>query len=315
MPPHKFGEFSELIEKFQLKSRILISNLQEYVDKLIRRDKGLLIRFFFFRVFDNEQPLKRAKASDWTSYWTYEEINEWLDSLVAQYPGEVTHVYVGKSYEGRDIRGVKVNLGGQSGKKSIVFEGTIHAREWISTATTTWMLNELLTSADPEVQELARNYEWIVLPVANPDGYAYTWKTDRAWRKTRRPSNLLCIGADPNRNWDHHFNEGGASDNPCSDLYAGNYPFSEPETRQLSEYLLTIPNLAGYFDFHAYGQMLMIPYGWTKALLGNYQELYEVGLKGVEALTSKFQTRYALGSIANVICKFLIINLFGKYFH
>lgn len=200
--------------------------------------------------------MKQRKLSDWTSFWSYEEINEWMDSLVAQYPDSVSHINVGKSYEGRDIRGVKVNIGGEE-KNSIFFEGTIHAREWISAATTTWMLNELLTSIDSEVQELARTFEWHILPVVNPDGYSYTWTKDRAWRKTRRPSNLLCFGADPNRNWDNHFAEGGSSTNPCSDLYAGSAPFSEPETRQLSEYIRSIPRLAGYFDFHAYGQLMV----------------------------------------------------------
>lgn len=47
----------------------------------------------------------------------------------------------------------------------------------------------------------------------------------------------------------------------------------------------------------------MTPYGWTKELRGNYQQLYEIGQKGVAALTAKFGTRYKLGSIANVICK------------
>lgn len=253
---------------------------------------------------DNEQPMKQRKAAlDWSSYWTYAEMSEWFDTLVVQYPDRISHIKYGLTYEGRELRGVKLNIGGGE-KKAVVFEGTIHAREWISTATTTWMLNELLTSTDPEIQEIARTYEWIVLPITNPDGYAYTWEKDRSWRKTRRPSNLLCFGADPNRNWDNHFNEGGSSTNPCSDTYAGSAPFSEQETEQLSEYLKTIPQLTGYFAFHAYGQMMMTPFGWTKNLLGNYQELYEIGQKGVAALTAKYNTQYKLGSIANVICKF-----------
>ena len=255
-----------------------------------------------FRVIDNEQPKKQRKDLDWKSYWTYEQINTWMDSLVALRPGVVTHINIGKSYEQRDIRGIKVNIGGGE-KKSVVFEGTIHAREWISTATTTWMINELLTTTDPEIQELAKRYEWVVLPLTNPDGYHYTWTKDRVWRKTRQPSNLICFGADPNRNWDNHFNEAGSSTNPCNDLYAGSAPFSEPETKHLSEYLKTVPRLAAYFSFHAYGQMMMLPYGWTKDLLDNYQELYEIGAKGVAALTSKYGKKYKLGSIANVICE------------
>jgi murein tripeptide amidase MpaA len=225
-----------------------------------------------------------------------------MDSLVAKYPGVVTHVNVGKSYENRDIRGIRINIGGGD-KKSVMFEGTIHAREWISTATTTWMINELLTSNDPEIQELAKSYEWVTVPVANPDGYHFTWTKDRIWRKTRKPSNLICFGADPNRNWDNHFNEAGASSNPCSDLYAGSAPFSEQEVKQLADFIKTIPRLSAYFTFHAYGQLMMLPYGWTKELLDNYQELYEIGTKGLEALTAKFNTQYKIGSIANIICK------------
>lgn len=48
---------------------------------------------------------------------------------------------------------------------------------------------------------------------------------------------------------------------------------------------------------------MMLPYGWTTALLGNYQEMYDIGLKGRAALTAKFNTNYKIGSIANVICK------------
>jgi Carboxypeptidase activation peptide len=31
VPPHKFGEFSEIVDKFELKSRMTIKNLQECV--------------------------------------------------------------------------------------------------------------------------------------------------------------------------------------------------------------------------------------------------------------------------------------------
>lgn len=138
---------------------------------------------------------------DWNGYWTYEEVNEWMDSLVAQFPASVSHIRYGKSYENRDLRGVKINIGGGD-KKGVLFEGTMHAREWISTATTTWMVNELLKSTDTATQDLAKSYIWYVFPVTNPDGYAYTWTRDRQWRKTRRPSNAICFGADPNRNFD-----------------------------------------------------------------------------------------------------------------
>lgn len=43
--------------------------------------------------------------------------------------------------------------------------------------------------------------------------------------------------------------------------------------------------------------------------MDNYQELYEIGTKGVEALKSKYGTNYRLGSIANIICKLKKIEI------
>lgn len=57
---------------------------------------------------------------------------------------------------------------------TIFIESTIHAREWITAATATYVLNEFLTSGDPEVQALTENYDWVFIPVFNVDGYSYT---------------------------------------------------------------------------------------------------------------------------------------------
>jgi len=256
-----------------------------------------------FRIIDNEQPKRMKKGIfDWTRYWDLEEIYDWFNLLVNQYPNDIDIINIGDSYEGRAILGIKMNIGGGSNKKSIIFEGTHHAREWISAATVTYMLNELLTSNDTNVKDIAMAYEWYILPVTNPDGYVYTWKKNRMWRKNRKPTpNLLCIGTDLNRNWDNFFNQGGTSLNPCADTYAGPSPFSEEETKVLSEFIKTVPNLVGYFPFHSYSQILMLPYGWTHELLDNYHELYAIGEKALETLSSFFGTTYTLGAIANVI--------------
>ena len=60
---------------------------------------------------------------------------------------------------------------------TIFIESTIHASEWITVATATYILNEFLTSNDPEVQALAESYDWIFVPIVNVDGYSYTHST------------------------------------------------------------------------------------------------------------------------------------------
>lgn len=50
----------------------------------------------------------------------------------------------------------------------------IHAREWIGPAATTWMINEILNDlSDP----IWSKFNYLYVPNANADGYAYTWST------------------------------------------------------------------------------------------------------------------------------------------
>lgn len=61
------------------------------------------------------------------------------------------------------------------GNKKIFIESTIHAREWITAATATYLLNELLNNPnDPRIVELSEKYDWVIVPVLNVDGYEYT---------------------------------------------------------------------------------------------------------------------------------------------
>lgn len=54
------------------------------------------------------------------------------------------------------------------GNRAIFIESNIHAREWIASATSTFLINELLRSTNPEVVDLAENVDWYFLPLTNP---------------------------------------------------------------------------------------------------------------------------------------------------
>ena len=67
------------------------------------------------------------------------------------------------------------------------------AREWISPAAVTWMLNELVENE--AYGYLLEKLDWYFLPVHNPDGYAYTHLSPeknkfRYWRGNR---NNTCV--------------------------------------------------------------------------------------------------------------------------
>ena len=125
-------------------------------------------------------------------------------------------------------------------------------------------------SFDPEVQDIARNVDWYIIPMANPDGYAYTWDDNRNWRKTRSKVSSICNGVDPNRNfafsWLKKAEDGdeGASRAPCSDTYAGPYAFSESETIAMENFVMkNKEKFDVYLSFHSYAHQILFPFGHT----------------------------------------------------
>ena len=59
-------------------------------------------------------------------------------------------------------------------------------REWLSPATVTWMLRELVEN-DKYHKYLTNKFDWYFLPIHNPDGYEFSRHGGKArfWRKTR----------------------------------------------------------------------------------------------------------------------------------
>jgi hypothetical protein len=57
------------------------------------------------------------------------------------------------------------------------------------------------------------------------------------------------------------------SSNPCSDIFHGPGPMSEPETvaieRLLMDELPATHTLVGAIDWHSFGKLILTPYGWT----------------------------------------------------
>ncbi|XP_039950704.1 zinc carboxypeptidase A 1-like [Bactrocera tryoni] len=253
-------------------------------------------------------PNRRDGDYTWREYHELDDTYAWLRTLTEKYPEQVSLFVAGKSYEAREILGVKISYSSSRAdeaaramKPGIFIEGGMHAREWISPATTTYIINQLLTSTNADVRKVAESYVWYLVPHSNPDGYVYTHTTNRLWRKTRTPYNN-CYGADPNRNWDFHWNEVGSSNNPCSDTYAGPKAFSEIETRTLADYISTLKGqLFLYLSFHSYSQLLLFPYGHTGELPPNYKDLKRVFDVAVSAVSKRYGTRYTGGNVYDAI--------------
>jgi len=116
-------------------------------------------------LIENEKvkAVSREKASadhamTWDEYHTLDDMYSYLDYLEATYDFVSTES-IGSTSEGRDMRVAKICKGGCGGKKAVWIDGGIHAREWISPATVTWMLRELVEN-DAEHSDLTETLDW-----------------------------------------------------------------------------------------------------------------------------------------------------------
>ena len=102
-------------------------------------------------------------------------------------------------------------------------------------------------------------------------------------RKNRNDSwggKWLCgddtyTGVDLNRNYGFSHGNFGAKEDPCSESFSGPFPFSEPETRAMRDFIFqNVNELKFVYNFHSYGNMYVTPFN---AIAGNLiQDAYPV---------------------------------------
>jgi hypothetical protein len=82
-----------------------------------------------------DAPVNAAPNSTWfDAYHPIADHMQFLDDLAATYPDNAETFVAGKSHDGRDIKGIHIfGSGGKGSKPGIVWHGTVHAREWITT--------------------------------------------------------------------------------------------------------------------------------------------------------------------------------------
>ncbi|MCA9278356.1 MAG: hypothetical protein H6815_06830 [Phycisphaeraceae bacterium] len=251
-----------VLQESGLTFEVLIDNLQTTVDEenariLASMQQGqALDGVTFYEEFRNEAAIMAR-----------------ISSLVNSRPDLATLWTFGQTIEGRDMTAVSIrrDLPSVPGCRPLVFiNGVQHAREWISPMCVTYFIDQLITNADtdPRIDALLNEVEFVFVPVSNPDGFDYTWTTERFWRKNRRNNGNGTFGVDLNRNWAFqwglslpHSSAGNA--NPNSNVYWGTAPFSEPETTAMSNLMMQYPNLRASIDVHSYGPLLLYPWAYT----------------------------------------------------
>lgn len=212
----------------------------------------------------------------------------WMRLLEAMFPSYVQYMTIGKSFEGRDIPGLRVGVPDLEDpappRKTIVVTGGFHAREWIATSTVNYLAWSFITAfgKEPLITKLLREFDIIFLPVVNPDGMEYTWEVDRLWRKTRQQTNLrYCRGIDLDHAFGYEWDGSQIQSDPCSESYGGEEAFQAVEAMQFAAWARnqTQNNVrfVGLLDLHSYSQQVLFPYSYSCAVeppnLENLEEL------------------------------------------
>ncbi len=214
------------------------------------------------------QPELVTAASDYpfrTIYPSLAQLDTWYNTLLSEYPGLVTKIDIGNSWEGRDLWVLKLTSseeGVTGDKPSVLINGNIHTREWSGSQAAAYFAWLMLYNYDSNdtIHWLLNNRIVYVLPMSNPDGYNYDGNGNYAlrlsWRKDRRNNGDGTYGVDLNRNWDIMWSSGNPT--TSADDYRGPSPFSEYETQAIRDFI-TINDVDSFQDIHSYAGTLLIP--------------------------------------------------------
>ncbi|MEV0197778.1 M14 family zinc carboxypeptidase [Nonomuraea sp. NPDC050691] len=238
----------------------------------------------------------RAQAAGgytvWKSYSEPGGIADQLKAIAAANKDIVKIQSIGRSLKGQDILAVKVSTLARTLpdglKPSTLYSATQHAREWIATEVDMRLLEYVVANKASLRSLLDRTELWFV-PVANPDGYDFTFtEGNRLWRKNLRDNNgdgkiTNGDGVDPNRNFptNFHYDEEGSSSIPSSETYRGTGPASEPETKAMDGLLRRV-GFEMQLNYHSFGPLLLYPIGYQIATETADNPIYEA-LSGDDA--------------------------------
>ncbi|XP_074657947.1 carboxypeptidase B-like [Tubulanus polymorphus] len=283
IPPKSFEYIVKMLNNRGIKFVVTIDDLQKSLEEQRNTPPGI-----------------HRSALSLSQYHSYKEIVSYMESAVMNNLDlPISRFSIGKTVEGRTIEGIK--FGKDTAAKAVWIDGGIHAREWISPATLLYTINKVITlyrQKDPFITALLSNVQVYFVPVLNPDGYVYTWTTDRMWRKNRRRGRY-CTGVDLNRNWKYHWMEQGASSYECSETYAGPSAMSEPETQAVANFIETNKQrIRMYLSFHSFGQYFLTPWGYGRVLPDDYKQLESLAKNAVGAIRAANGPRYTVGTSA-----------------
>ncbi|XP_077502703.1 carboxypeptidase B-like [Amblyomma americanum] len=296
VPPESVNEIVDVMESAGIQYNVNSDNLQS----LINEEKRLIAP-------DDASPAGESSTDllDYSRYYSYRSVTKALLGYAKAHSFLETQV-IGQTHDDNDI--ISVKIASEADLPVIVIDCGVHAREWVTISACMYIINELVTRHQERATDVSAifNYEWRVIPCLNPDGYEFSRRSNRMWRKNRSVqysvNGTKCYGTDLNRNFDVSFCSTVEEADPCKETFCGKAPFSEPESHAFREYVTEFRDrIAFYFSFHAFGDLWLIPYSFRTERPPDYDELMARANRAVDAIQQVSGTRYRAGSIASLL--------------
>ncbi|GAA0760987.1 hypothetical protein FHS52_001178 [Erythromicrobium ramosum] len=216
----------------------------------------------------------------------------WMRTLVDGSHGRARLVTIGYSREGRPLQAIEIGRPG-SRKPTLWFDGVIHGNEPMGFEVVKDIATYLLSS-DAQAAKWRKRFDFVLLPVINPDGYALS--NERiGWRKNaRRAPDGRIVGIDLNR----AFPTADPYRSPDSDPYAKEWMPSdgaqEPEVLAFMAYAALIKPI-GALDFHSNAHFIAAPNIEDQVAKACFQNIAN-GLRQVIHDERGFANTYRAGS-------------------
>ena len=207
--------------------------------------------------------------------YDYKSMEVDLKNLTSFYSDITTLNVLGTTIDSRNI--YEVIVGNINASKHIIIHASIHAREYITTKLVMKQLDDFLyqytngqSFAGKTYKELLADTALHIIPMVNPDGVSIAqYGPDAISNPNVRNSIMSMVapgynfsqwkanarGVDINRNFDALWSEYQGSPAPAPEMYKGEYPGCEEESKALIA-VTTNYNVVRTISYHTYGEVI-----------------------------------------------------------
>ncbi|CAH2100212.1 unnamed protein product [Euphydryas editha] len=240
---------------------------------------------------------KKIISPDYLSieFYDWENILSWINSY-AKKSSTFKKTVIAKTFEKRDIFILNLSKGK---KKPIVFiVGGEDGKDWMSSALILSLFTKLLDRKN-SLNTLLTKFDFYLLPILNPDGFAFSKKQDRLWSKNRKVFSTqkkcqegnVAVGVDIARNW--FLQKSSRMIEECNSVYIGHRSLSEEESQALSYVLNSLAlDMIAFINIKGFGQYITIPYGHNDDITNNHDIVMEIVRSTCSKILEKHNITY-----------------------